>query len=513
MNSQQDILLSAMLKPGFYPDPTNHVELIETHISQVFLTGQYAYKIKKPVNFGFVNFTDLNKRKFYCEEEVRLNGRLAPDVYLDVIPITKSDNQIAFNGDGIIIEYAIKMKQFNPTGLLINLAKDNKLTIDHIISLANIISEFHQNIAKLDSHSTIGEADEILKPVIENFNILEPVIDRSLLVKLNKIKEASLILHNNLKSSFVTRKQNGFIRECHGDLHLGNIALINNKIVPFDGIEFNDSFRWIDTISDIGFLIMDLEDHHYHEYACEFLNQYLEITGDYPGLCVLGYYKIYRAMVRAKVSGLRLQQLTTKNDEYTRDIDELKNYLNLAEKYCNKNPVSIIITHGISGSGKSYLADKLKNRIKAIVIHSDRERKRLFSRLKKELYSSDTTDKVYRYLLESAKAIIDSGYSAIIDATFLNFKYREEFKRMADSMEVSFFILNCKTSKHTLESRIVQRDMEKTSLSDADLTVMHKQIASYKPLKESELAYTIKIHTESKIDLEAIYRSLTSIKN
>ena len=509
MNSQQDILSNAMLSPGFYPDPTNHVELIETHISQVFLTGQYAYKIKKPVNFGFLDFTDLNKRKFYCEEEVRLNGRLAPDVYLDVIPITKSENSITLNGDGTVIEYAVRMKQFDQQGLLSNLIKDNNLSIDHIISLAKIIAEFHQNILKLDSYSHIGDADEILKPVIHNFEILNPIVDSQLLAKLNKIKDASLALHKKLKPVFIKRKQDGFIRECHGDLHLGNITLINNKIVPFDGIEFNDSFRWIDTMSDVAFLIMDLEDHNKHEYAIEFLNRYLEITGDYQGLQVLRYYKIYRAMVRAKVTGLRLQQIPANTEEYDKDIECLNNYLDIALQYCNTKKPSIIITHGISGSGKSWITQRLKNNINAIIIHSDNERKRLFSDYEMDLYSPSTTDKVYSHLLDCTKFIIESGYNALVDATFLNANYRQMFREMAEVTGAGFNILNCKASEHMLESRILKRDKDKTSLSDADINIMHKQIDSYKPLKENELAFSITIDSRSLNDIDSISRSLS----
>ena len=509
MNSQQDILVSAMLMPGFYPDPTNHVELIETHISQVFLTGQFAYKIKKPVNFGFLDFTDLNKRKFYCEEELRLNGRLAPEVYLDVIPITKSEDIISLNGSGTVIEYAIKMKQFDQQGLLSHLVKDNRLSTDQIMSLARIIATFHQSILKLESCSHLGDADEILNPVMHNFEILRPIVNNQLLVKLNKIKEACLTLHRELKPEFIKRKQNGFIRECHGDLHLGNIALINNKIVPFDGIEFNDSFRWIDTMSDVAFLIMDLEDHQQYEYAIEFLNHYLGITGDYQGLKVLRYYKIYRAMVRAKVTGLRLQQLSTNSEEYSDDIKNLNNYLDIALQYCTTKKTSITITHGISGSGKSWLSDKIKSRINAIVIHSDNERKRLFSESDKDLYSPITTDKVYKHLLDCTKDIIESGYSALVDATFLDAKYRDMFRETAATSDMDFHILNCKTSKNILESRILKRQKEKISVSDADINIMHKQLDNYQPLNENELSFSITVDSGSTIDFDSIIRSLT----
>lgn len=508
MNLQQDTLRDAMLDPEFYPDPVDHVELIETHISQVFLTGQYAYKIKKPVNFGFLDFSELKRRKFYCEEELRLNGRLAPDVYLDVIPITRSDNSIKFNGDGDIIEYAIKMKQFPQQGLLSHLVEKDQLTKEQITELAEVIAEFHQNIEKLGNSSDIGTASEILKPVNHNFEILQPLLDAAQQEKLNKIRKESLSLHQQIKTFLEERKQLGFIRECHGDLHLGNIALINNHVTAFDGIEFNDSFRWIDTISEIAFLTMDLDDHQQSTYATIFLNHYLEITGDYEGLTTLTFYKIYRAMVRAKVVGLRRTQLKSDCDEYNQDTKELNNYLQLAERYCNTEKGNIIITHGISGSGKSWLATRLRNQIRAIHISSDRERKRRYMNTKTDLYSQETTDKVYHSLAKISEHIIESGYNALVDATFLNPEYRHQFEQLATKLNCKLIILNCKTDKSLLEARIKKRRIDNNNLSDADISIMHKQLESYLPLQENELNHVITIDYSEELDLDKIIKDI-----
>ena len=511
MNLQQDTLLRTMLNPGFYPHPVDQLEFIETHISQVFLTGQYAYKIKKAVNFGFLDFSDLQQRKFYCEEELRLNSRLAPGIYLEIIPITESHNQLMLNGDGNCIEYAIKMKQFDQAGLLSHLIKDKRLNIEHIHQLAEVIASFHQAINRLDRSSPLGDPNEIIKPVMHNFELLRPIINTAQLTTLTEIEDSSLLLHQQLSHVFNGRKQQGFIRECHGDLHLGNITLIDNNVVPFDGIEFNDSFRWIDTMSEIAFLLMDLEDHQKPDYACEFINHYLEITGDYHGLQVLNYYKLYRAMVRAKVTGLRLQQLNSSTDEYHHDADELNNYLQLAMGYCQLEKGSIIITHGISGSGKSWLANQLKNNINAIVIHSDKERKRRFSN-QPDLYSDNITEKVYEHLLATANDIISAGYNALVDATFLSPEHRQQFKHAADKLDVEFYILNCIADKSILESRLQLRSKENNSMSDADINILHKQLENYQPLTDKEQVYTIDIATEDKIDFKEITKFLKAKK-
>ncbi|MDH5471235.1 MAG: AAA family ATPase [Gammaproteobacteria bacterium] len=513
MNLQQEKILKAMLDSGFYPESTDHVEFIETHISLVFLTGQFAYKVKKSVNFGFLDFTELVKRKFYCEEELRLNGRLAPDIYLDVIPITESQNKITLNGNGTVIEYAIKMKQFDQHGLLSNLVTENTLTIHHIIELAEVIADFHQTINRISPEQPFGDSDEILKPVMHNFKLLKPIINDKQLQTLHTIESATQLLHQQLTNTFKDRKETGYIRECHGDLHLGNITLIDNKVTPFDGIEFNDSFRWIDTMSEIAFLIMDLEDHEKHIFASIFLNRYLETTGDYTGLKTLTYYKIYRAMVRAKVTGLRLQQISSSSEEYRKDTEILNNYLNLARQYCTTKPVSIIITHGISGSGKSWLANRLVTLLNGVIIHSDNERKRLYSGSVQNLYDQNITDSVYNHLLDLTGTIIQSGYTTLVDATFLNADYRKNFRKTAENLGVKFIILNCVASEELMKSRLLKRDREKSSVSDADTHIMHKQLSSYKPLNDDELELTLTVDTGTNIKLDEIAHLIITNNN
>ena len=505
MNKPQQQLIDCMLDPGFYDHAVDQVKLIETHISLVFLTGKYAYKIKKPVDFGFLDFTRLDRRKFYCEEEIRLNRRLAPDIYLDVIPITKTNETFSIAGDGEIVEYAVRMHEFNQHCLIEQYLNDQKLTDNHILQLADTLANFHNNIAIADEQSPFGLPEEAIKPVEHNFVLLEPILDDDeLLKKLNTIKQASLDLYTAIKPVLLQRKQHGFIRECHGDAHLGNIAIIDNEIVIFDGIEFNDSFKWIDTMSELAFLVMDLQDHEQDNYASMVLNRYLETTGDYAGLRVLRFYQLYRAMVRAKVTALRSQQQDKGSKEYQQSMHELHNYFDLALRYIHHSRGFIAITHGISGSGKSWVASRLANASNGILIRSDVERKRLFADKYDNIYTDDITQKTYQHLAQQAELISSAGYPVLVDATFLEKQWRDLFRELAEKHSLPLYILHCHTDTATIEKRIKQRDRNNDDVSDADINIMKQQLDHYQPLADEERAFIIDIDTTEITSLDVV---------
>lgn len=507
--NENKLLIDAMLQADFYTHPVSRVELIETHISLVFLTGDFAYKVKKPVNFGFLDFTHLERRKFYCEEELRLNSRLAEDIYLDVVSITKSGSRLQLNGQGDVIEYAIRMRQFDSHGLLNQLMTENRIQLKHIEVIAEKLARFHADIQACPNDADFGSADAVMLPVQQNFDILLPLAEsaeqREILIQLQQYSNQ---LHNTLYDTFVARKQTGHIKECHGDLHLGNIALSLDKIIIFDGIEFNDSFRWIDTMSDIAFLVMDLQDHNRDDYAAHFLNRYLELSGDYQGLSVLRFYQQYRAMVRAKVAALRMQQQKTDNNDYSTAQHQLHNYLHLASRYTRTATPFIAVMHGVSGSGKSWIAQQVAAAASAIIIRSDQERKRLFADAPDKLYTPESRNRVYDHLLFLAGNIIHSGYAVIIDATFLERNWRMSFKALAAKLNMPFHILNCHADIALLERRIRQRQTDSHNISDADIAVMHKQLQSDQHLSESELEYTIDIDTGMDANIDTIMRNL-----
>jgi len=512
--------IHAMLNPALYDHPVERCELIETHISWVILTGEYVYKIKKPVDFGFLNFSTLAKRKFYCEEELRLNRRLAPELYLEVIHLSGTSDTPILNGTDEPFEYGVKMLQFPQEMQLDHVLQRNELQPSMIDSIARLISNFHQNINVAGNDSHFGDPQHIWAPIEENFvQICEKVKDLKTLRLLAGLYRWSLDSFEQLETTLEQRKRQGFIRECHGDLHLRNIAWYKDKSLAFDCLEFNDNFRWIDVINEIAFFVMDLHDHNQHELAQRFLNQYLELTGDYQGCLVLRFYMIYRAIVRAKVAAIRLGQLSEKPQEKEKVKQEFLNYLELASSYkINKTPC-IIITRGMSASGKSTLSQPLLEKLSAIRIRSDVERKRLFNikankaaheETGKGIYSADATQATYTKLYELAGHVIDSGFTVIIDATFFKSHQRQFFKQLAVEKQVGFIILEFTASNETLRKRIQSRTND---VSDADLTVLENQIKNWQPIEPDEQHALITVDTETTFNVDKLVTQIEEVLN
>ncbi|MFK5913652.1 MAG: AAA family ATPase [Woeseiaceae bacterium] len=508
------LLIESLQNPALYDHPIIEFEVIETHISWVLLTGDYVYKIKKPVNFGFLDFSTLEKRHFYCEEELRLNRQLAPDLYLSVVTIHGSEENPELNGHGPAIEYAVKMRQFPQSTQLDRLL--TKQGIDNLVmdKLASKVAHFHLSIDSVKNTSDFGDLNHVRQPILENFEQIRACIDDSATVsQLEKLEHWSKQQLEELAELIQKRKAQGFVRKCHGDMHLRNIALWNNDITIFDCIEFNKNFYLIDVMSEIAFLIMDLEDRDQDTLAQRFLNSYLEITGDYEGLRLLQLYKVYRALVRAKVNALRLGQEQTGSKEYQQTLKDFMQYLKLAEKYIHPTVPCLLINHGLSGSGKSTITRILLEKFPAIQVRSDVERKRLFkvsennkstAAIEKGIYTTDATQQTYTRLLDIAQCLLSAGYSVVIDATNLKFQQRQPFIELAKLNHVPYFILTYKASEKTLRNRVIQRSQEGDDVSDATLNILQHQIETYAPLAEEEKPFTIEIDTDKNIDVEKI---------
>ncbi len=508
--------IAALLYPDSYDYAVENVELIETHISWVLLTGTYAYKIKKPVNLGFLDFSTLKKRHFYCQEELRLNSRLAPSLYLDVIPITGSEQQPVFSGSGRPFEYAVKMVQFPQSMQMDNLLATGQLHNKHIDALAETIAEFHQHTDIANNNSTFGEPEIIYLPVRENVIQLQPLVKENIAkTVLAQLETGCEENFEQLKPIFIQRKQDGFIRECHGDMHSRNLVFINDRPVAFDCIEFDPELRWIDTISDAAFLIMDLLYRQQPEFAWRFLNHYLETTGDYNAIRVLNFYLVYRAMVRAKVAAISASQLLDNSLEQYKASSACYQYLELAQSFLQTNSPILIISCGFSASGKSTLTEPLVEKLSAIRLRSDVERKRLFKLTAETsasavfntgIYVPEATQKTYEYLAKQAELILNADYPVIIDATFLHYQQRELFHQLALKINIPFVILEFKAQANTLRERIINR---KKGASDADLTVLEHQLVNWNPLQENEQPSVISVDTESPFDPDSLVNKIT----
>ena len=506
-------LIQALQNPALYDHPVEKFEVIETHISWVLLTGEYVYKIKKPVDFGFLDFSTLEKRQHFCEEELRLNRRLAPDLYLGVVSITGSEDQPQLNGTSVAIEYAVKMRQFPQFAQLDRMLVSGQLDPSIIDRLADKVAKFHLSIKSVETGSPYGDVDHLKIPMLENFTQIREAIDEAevkpALDKLERWTQRQLVA---LAPGFAERKADGFVRECHGDMHLRNIAYWQDEIVLFDCIEFNPNLYWIDVISEIAFLIMDLEDRDQKALAQRFLNRYLEITGDYEGLRLLKFYKVYRAMVRAKVDALRLKQEQAGSAEYRQTFDEFHQYLELAEKYIQPTQPLLLINYGLSGSGKSINSRKLAEILPAIQLRSDIERKRFFkvppfgvATVDREvLYSAEAHDRTYARLVELAGKLLKAGFTVIVDAANLHRKRRQQFVELAESMRVPYLILAFEVEEEILRQRVEQRTRTNEDVSDATVSVLEEQLENHEPISEEEQAYTIVIDTSGKIDFDTI---------
>jgi len=517
-------LVSALQQAEAYPHIVEAITLFETHISWVLLTGEYAYKIKKPVDFGFLDFSTLEKRRFYCEEELRVNHRLAPQLYLAVVPICGTPDAPHIDGTGTAFEYAVKMRQFDPQKTFDELLAHNALTLPIIDETAAVLAGFHQQIAIAGPDTQFGTPDAIEQPTQENFEQLEQALANTqnadgIHKTCKSLRQWSQTHHKKLLAVFQHRKQAGFIRECHGDLHLRNIVLCNNQVTPFDGIEFNANLRWIDVMSELAFLLMDLDDHQQKKLSRQLLNRYLSLTGDYNGLITLRFYQVYRAMVRAKVASLRLAQIsdTSQTSEAKNCLDEIHNYIQLAENYTRASPLSLVITHGLSGSGKSYLARQLALNADLIHLRSDVERKRLFglgetehsdSQIDTGIYQQETTQATYEHLCTLAETCITSGFSVIVDATFLQHSQRSLFHSLAQRLKCHFRIVDCQTKTTVMQQRIQQRKQQGTDASEADLQVLEKQLNNQQPLNNDEKKYALDVDTTTEADISVILNQL-----
>lgn len=510
-------LVNALQQPALFPHPVTRFAVIETHISIVLLTGAYAYKFKKPVNFGFLDFSTLARRKHFCEEELRLNRRLAPELYLEVIPVSTGPK---LRGDGEVIEYAVRMREFEQASQFDRMLDAGQLIPAHIDALGLRIAKFHASATVAEPDSTYGTPSAIQAPVDENFNqILDCIRDSQEQPQLKSLRNWTSETFRKRQPTLQVRKDDGFIRECHGDLHLHNIALVNDVPVAFDCIEFNDNLRWIDIISEVAFMVMDLDHRGQAGLASRFLNVWLEQSGDYAGVSLLRYYLVYRAMVRAKVDCLRAHQADI--DAATQETirKEYRAYLALAERYTRPPPAVLLLMHGLSGSGKTRVSQSLLENLPAIRVRSDIERKRLHglatdtqtdSGIDQGIYDRTASERTYQHLESLTRTLLDAGYPVIVDAAFLQQTRLVPFVELANSRSIRCFIIDCQAPESELRTRITAREHARQDASEAGIDVLENQLSHYQPLGAS-IAGAGVIVTHS--DTLAISRLLETLRS
>ncbi len=477
------------------------VEIVETHISTLFLTERFAYKVKKPVRNAFLDYSTLELRERFCHEEIRLDRRYAPDLYMGVVTFSRRHGRLVLGREGDACEYAVKMHRFPSDALLSYRLQQNQVSVQDIRTLASHVAEFHGmalSALSTEDSNLFGTPNLVLQDSIDNLDALSACKwnQSNQIEQLMSLRKWTNSCFGHLTLEFANRKKSGFVRECHGDMHSGNVVCWHEQFVPFDGIEFNESLRWIDVMSDVAFLVMDLYARQHEPFGNIFLNSYLEQTGDYAGLGVLRWYLVYRSLVRAKVEGIVMTQHPEESKEFATAFRGRSNYLDLASRLVERQAPTLWITHGLSGSGKSTGAEEIVRKHGAIRIRADVERKRLFGKDAtyrasapelKQLYSIEMSQQTYTRLHSLALTLLQAGYSAIVDATFLEQKQRAMFASLAKEQSVRFEILDFQASYETLMARVKHREADEHDPSDANLAVLERQIELDEPLDEIEL--------------------------
>jgi aminoglycoside phosphotransferase family enzyme/predicted kinase len=477
---------------------------METHISWVFLTGRFAYKVKKPLKLPFLDFSTLRRRRHYCLEEVRLNRRLARELYLGVVPIggTRAAPRV---GRSPAFEYAVKMREF-PAGarLDVRLAAD-RVPRAAIAAFARRLAEFHGGLP-----AAPGSAAAVCAGALDNIAELESRLGgrQKALEPLRSHTEREA---RRLSAVIEDRIAGGAHREGHGDLHLQNLLWLDDAIVAYDALEFDRRLREIDVVDEAAFLAMDLHAHGRIDLAHAFLNRYFEVGGDYAGVDVLRFYLVHRALVRSKVAAIKRAQGATGEHDH-----EL--YLRIAAELATpiRRPI-LLITHGLSGSGKTHVTDELIGALPALRVRSDLERKRLlgFGELARSrspvgagIYAPEQGRRTYEALAAIAERLLRAGYHAIVDAAFLRRSERLHFRQVAAATDARFVILDCTASKAELERRISARERAGRDASEANLAVLAAQLREHEPLERAERRATVTVDTEQRVDSAALARRL-----
>lgn len=509
--------LDSLLHPQAYPHETQPIQLLQTQMSFVFLTGDYAYKVKKPVNLGYLDYTTLQKRRFFCQQELELNRRLCPDVYLAVVPIAEDKDGLRVEGQGKPVEYAVKMIQLPQDRMMDVLLPQGKVTEKMVAGVAEKLAAFHRKARKSPEIAAFGDLAIVRQNASENFSQTGKYIGLCLSSTMyERIKgyTADFVAHN--ASLFDKRAKEGRIRDCHGDLHAAHVCFANG-ICIYDCIEFNDRFRYSDVSSEIAFLAMDLDRYQQDHLSRRFVDTYIERSGDTEILTLLNFYKCYRAYVRGKVESFKLDDPLIPNEEKRAILATARRYFDLACLYTKTEPF-LIITMGLMGTGKTTIANALGQRLGCAVISSDVTRKKLakipptehrFEEFHSGIYSEDFSRRTYDAILAEAGEVLSRGESVILDASFRRREERARVRRMAEEKGADLVVLECKLGEEEARRRLEQRLKKKTT-SDGRWEIFQLQKKSFDPVAEFPALQHFTLDSSQPIDetIEVIWSQL-----
>lgn len=530
-------ILARLLRPEAYPHPVGAVELVTTHISWVLLAGDYAYKIKRPVRYPFIDLTSLERRRFLCEEELRLNRRFAPELYIDLCKIigrdgaarievsdrTRTDSR---SSGETIFDYAVRMRRFSRTDELDRLLDAHRVEPHELDMFGRELAQMHARLPAAPASSSWGRPDEVKAQLRRN--LLECADAGAVFGSSQELLTLRHLLQARLAASeswMAARRSNGRIRECHGDLHSRNIVRVRGRLIAFDCLEYEPALRWIDTADEIAFLTSDLTARGRPLQAHAFRGGYLAESGDYHACRVLGLYEAHRALVRAKVAALSAAQ---GREEGVRDSlgaqdalrQEYSRLVAFAAGVLAPKMPCLLLMSGLSGSGKTWLARQLAERLSAVHIRSDVERKRRaglrelapsHSRLGEGLYSSEVSDTVYDDLARAAEDVLNGGICAVVDAAFLKRAQRARFAELAARRGAPLHLILCEAPEAVLRARITERSWARRDSSEADLDVLEWQSARVEPLTADEGIDVIRVDTVRPDALDLTLRRIGGV--
>jgi len=511
-------LIRALTDPAVYPHPVEQVAVVETHISYVLLTGDYAYKIKKPLDLGFLDFSTREKRRHACEEELRINRRTAPDLYEAVVPLTGSPEAPVVGGEGEPFEYAVRMVQFDPDLRADRCLERGELDEGHLAGLGRRVAALHEAAAEPAEAEEYGSLAAVTATQRDNLDQLAAECE-TLGIGADRFRALADWVEGVLTdeaATFQQRRAAGRIRECHGDLHLANMVRRGGELLPFDAIEFDPGLRFTDVMADVAFTWMDLRLRNRRDLGVHFLDAYLAVTGDYAGLRLLPFYTVYRALVRAKVAALQAGEMDDAEAAAALRADGVR-YFALAEAVAGEAEPMLVIARGVTGVGKSLASLPVLARMGGVRIRSDVERKRLAGLAPEEasgstvgggIYSPELSERTYERLLALARPALAAGFPAFLDATYLKAERRQAARRLAAELGVPFAILALEAPEPMLRQWLRERAAAEGTVSEGDEAVLDKQLRSQEPLGPEEQGFALTVDTSATLDFDALTADL-----
>lgn len=525
MKTQNGIERSGLIEflstPSSYPHSPVQIEHIQTHASDVFMAPPFVYKVKKPIDLGFLDFSTLEKRRYYCEKEIELNKMLCSSAYLGIEEISLKNGMLRLGKGDETVEYAVKMNMLPEKYFLQNLLSENKVYETHFIRITNKLANFYKDQKSTKEIRERGLSKNIKTNIDENLALSKNFIGETVSpVAYTAIKFYNDCFFENKSDSFRMRMERDLIKDCHGDLRLEHINVAQEDICIFDCIEFNERFRYIDIASDIAFLAMDLDFNDYYSFSKFFVSEMSKVMKDDSIYEVLDFYKCYRAFVRGKVESIKALESEVPANERKLAFKKAESYFKLALKYALFGSGSVIIvTFGLIGSGKSTFAELFSEELSCEIVSSDIVRKKISGIPSKErkyeeygsgIYSKDITERTYQELFDRAQKITKNGRPVILDASFSKRKWRECLIDRANSLDTPLYFLQTRAPKDVIEQKLLRRERQRTSVSDGRLEIFDRFICEFEEPTELRRKNLITIDTTKPLldSMESTFKDI-----